>query len=612
MRRLRDERGAITILISLMICFLVVPLAALAVDLGVQRVARRDMQSMADVVALDLSRDVDGVKDAATILGAWGCAPSAAGECAAASTNEVGRSAARNTSTTGDAPAVSAQLGCANAAGTFAPLGGVCLKPDAVQVSSRTEVDFNFLGAEKGGAVRTALGRSKRTACFHLGSFAARFRSSDSDLVKQAAAGLLDDILGVDLDLVSYQGLAAADVSLADLAAESQIGGVDQLLGGKVTLGELFAATYAVLNRENEPKNSVALSLLNTPGLWAGIDMATEIELSDILAVSTGDDAALQGQFNVLDLIGGAIALANGENFLSLDRIGIAGLVNPAASYVKVIQGMSGPLCGRPDVPGEAEGYSSQVKAHLEGPLAPGAIAGLTTSLGGYSVDLDLGHAFGDLVGTVHCGAGIVGNEDRYTVRASSGLAKATIAANIKLDGTISGSQTSLVDVPLLNNVVQSLLGILLGNIVRIEYHLQVSFAATTVPGTTPAGDVQLLVPQNALNSTPQGTPATVTTSSPLSLPALPAASVTGSVKVYSGLLGTTVTTVDVGSNQGIVAPLLTTVRNTLNNNATLTSITSGVNNELTRLGKLLGIGLGGADLYSREFPECNGADLIG
>ena len=37
-----------------------VPSSAMAVDLGMQRVVRRDMQTLADVVALDVVRLVDG------------------------------------------------------------------------------------------------------------------------------------------------------------------------------------------------------------------------------------------------------------------------------------------------------------------------------------------------------------------------------------------------------------------------------------------------------------------------------------------------------------------------------------------------------------------------
>ena len=59
-RRGHDERGVVAILIAIITCFTVIPLAAYAVDIGVQRVARRDAQAVADLVALDLARQLDG------------------------------------------------------------------------------------------------------------------------------------------------------------------------------------------------------------------------------------------------------------------------------------------------------------------------------------------------------------------------------------------------------------------------------------------------------------------------------------------------------------------------------------------------------------------------
>ena len=69
MRRIRDEHGVVAIVVALITCAVLIPIAAVAVDLGVQRVARRDMQAPADVVALDLSRQLDG-RSVAQITGA--------------------------------------------------------------------------------------------------------------------------------------------------------------------------------------------------------------------------------------------------------------------------------------------------------------------------------------------------------------------------------------------------------------------------------------------------------------------------------------------------------------------------------------------------------------
>src|SRR3954470_17895235 len=71
--RRRGERGAITPMVGMLLVVLV-PSSAMAVDLGMQRVVRRDMQALADVVALDVVRLVDG-HTAAQIKGGYNGLP---------------------------------------------------------------------------------------------------------------------------------------------------------------------------------------------------------------------------------------------------------------------------------------------------------------------------------------------------------------------------------------------------------------------------------------------------------------------------------------------------------------------------------------------------------
>ena len=74
-RRRHDERGAILPLTAL-IMVIVVGFTAFATDLGVQRVAARDMQAVADVAALDAARKLptctrSAVPAWAFTFGAW-------------------------------------------------------------------------------------------------------------------------------------------------------------------------------------------------------------------------------------------------------------------------------------------------------------------------------------------------------------------------------------------------------------------------------------------------------------------------------------------------------------------------------------------------------------
>lgn len=54
----RSEEGAVAVAVALILAFMILPLASLAVDIGMMRVARTDMQAIVDVTALDMARDL--------------------------------------------------------------------------------------------------------------------------------------------------------------------------------------------------------------------------------------------------------------------------------------------------------------------------------------------------------------------------------------------------------------------------------------------------------------------------------------------------------------------------------------------------------------------------
>lgn len=609
----QQEDGAIAVLVALLVCVLMVPLAAVAVDLGVQRVARRDMQSLSDVVALDLGRDLDGRRDTATVLTAWGCSVTAGGNCTAASGNRVGRSVARNPSTTGSAPQVVAQLGCTDSTGTFHAVDVSCTKPTAVKVASSTSVKFGFTDQGPGGATRTAIGQSRQIACYYLGSFAARFDSSDSDLVKQVAANRLNELLGVNLDLVSYKGLGVANLSLADLAATSTIGGVDKLVSGSVTVGQLLSAAFEVLNHQNDPKNSAALQALQALQATTALNQQATLQLGSLLGLTSGDDAALATNVDVLDLVAGSIAIANGQNFLALTDLAIPGVVDPHRNYVKVIEGPMR-FCQTNTNP-DAQGSSSQVAVHLESTLPVAELTGLTCTSGdcitGYfTIDGGVASSTAAIIGSVHCGSGTSTDPDTYTVRVTPGLAGLTQTVDVYVKGS-SGDVPSLVVDSALKSLLQSVLGLVLGlldSITKVQYDLDVHYSQTNALTGAPK-DLPLQVPLNALNTTPQGTPQTASNRTPITVPSLGAATVTGTVTVTTLLKGQLA---PVAVNAASVQPLLDALTSGMGSNSSLSNLTSSLNSKLADVDTLLGLSMGGADTYSHARPECHGSELIG
>jgi Flp pilus assembly protein TadG len=122
--RRKDEQGAVAVFVAIVLTLLMVA-SAFAVDLGMQRAARADMQAVADAVAIDLARELDG--RTATQLGTLQAAANASRD--------------RNKSTTlGSVPVVTPELGVVNrATGVFTPVSGGTV-PNAVRVTATTSV----------------------------------------------------------------------------------------------------------------------------------------------------------------------------------------------------------------------------------------------------------------------------------------------------------------------------------------------------------------------------------------------------------------------------------------------------------------------------------------
>ena len=341
-RRGKDlEDGVVAVVVALVVCLLLVPLAALTVDIGVQRVARSDMQSVADVVALDTARLIDG-RTAAQLL------PSV--QAAALS------SAARNK----PGATISVQLGTVATAdyqptaplSAFKPVTGTQV-PNAVMVTARTTVQF-AMHPGSGAAVRSSVAVSDATACFKIGSYALRLNSSSSALLNL----LVGDALGVGV--LTYTGLANASISLLGLATELGVATPAELAGlNNLSLGRLYLAMAHVLTQEHGDTANIAL--LNKLA-QLNLGSLPPINLGKLLALQDAPAAALSTSVNLLDLVAGSALLANGTNALAVPNltVGIPGLAGVTAA-LKIVQA---PVmtCG----PVGTSQHTAQVTLHVE------------------------------------------------------------------------------------------------------------------------------------------------------------------------------------------------------------------------------------------------------
>ncbi|WP_119628305.1 pilus assembly protein TadG-related protein [Methylocaldum marinum] len=300
----RRQRGAISLLAALVLV-LAALFTALALDTGRLFLEKRKLQKIADLAALDAAQAMACANDKS----------SAAFAAAQASALQNGYA--------GNLPAESGvKLGTVNSAqGLRAFAESVAANAYAVQVETRSIVPASlvvggWLGGEKVTLKARAVGRSDSFAGISAGSFLARLDPVGLNL-------LLSGLLGtsVNLDLVSYQGIAAVDLSLLDLIkAQGTVGSVNELLALQMSIGEFFGLMASALSNKGDAATAGYLSVLA-----AGSTDTFTLALGDLLRVTTEDpEAAAEAKVNVLDLVLLGAEVANGKNAIAIPSAGIS------------------------------------------------------------------------------------------------------------------------------------------------------------------------------------------------------------------------------------------------------------------------------------------------
>jgi len=306
-RRRRDDRGAVLVMTALIASVLMV-FGAFAVDLGMQRVSRRDMQALADVVALDMAWEVDGIKTIDELAlntpnSDWNQA--------------LARSIARNSPSIGATPSVTLEVGYLDPAGDFQPMTLGTDKPTAVRARAASRVEFHLSPTDDGGSTqRWAVAANQDSACFGVGSYAVRLATKDSALLNR----MLGDALGTTV--LGYDGLVDANVSLLAITAALRAGSPNGVLDpSQVKLGDFVLATATALT--NTPGADTAdVGLLQA--IYAQLDFPNKVvDLGKLVNVGTGNMSAIDATFNVLSLIHGAAIVADGNHLLGVPTLGV-------------------------------------------------------------------------------------------------------------------------------------------------------------------------------------------------------------------------------------------------------------------------------------------------
>jgi uncharacterized membrane protein len=572
-------------------CFVLIPLAALAVDIGVQRVARTDMQSLADMVALDLARGLDGKTTAAQ----WAAKSPSLQQRAEASRD-------RNDTTVGHPPTVAAEIGTFDAlTETFTPLPSTSdVVPNAVRVGTSTEVDFNFArgtggaGAGSGGTGATAIAQASTTACFQLGSWAATLDPSASSLF----GDMLKPLLGSStLTAVGYNGLASTRLSLLDLVKTDYIGvgTVNDLLSmNNLTVANLYRASAQVLAAQGKTAQAQVFNLAA-----ASVVAPTTIDAGKLFGLSTASDAALQTQFNALDILLGAAFLANGTNALDVDNLQTSlASVGVTSSTLKIIERPQR-ACDQ----GEAQTAQASLvsQAQVQVPSNPvyssgGSTLRLVDNKINLGINLNLAGAKGHLT-SIAC------NPDTFDVDVLTDLATLSVDGRINLDGTVAIPKTSVAGVldPLTYSLLPSILN------VAVTFKANVSAGASTPASAAPVHGTVTIPPMTYDDHTEVGAG-----NHTLPYPTVTVDETT--VNATVSIAGLNLSLLTNAVLKPLVMPILNLSEPVLASrvNPLVGPLVDKLNGILTALDTGLGLNVGGADIYGLPYPNCQTPVLRG
>lgn len=610
------------LLVGLMSTVLVV-VAAFAVDLGMQRVVRSDMQALADVVALDTARLLDG-RTAGEIR---------AGDLRHDPLDEVvAESLARNDVSLGEVVDVEAtlvslttdHLGAvvAMSDGSGAPLSVPDdTVPDAVAVRAVGEVDFAF-STGTGAASRSSVANAATFACFRIGSFAAALDSGDS-AVAGVFEAIIKDALGLNLSAIGYQGLLATTVGLVDLAAELGAGSVDELAAlQSLEVADLLSAYATVLGNDGNTAASTEVAQMAQ-----NVTSTLVVDAGELLTVGSG--SVLEGRINVIDLLGSAAVgvaseVSNGNNFLDT---GVAWATPHVAQGNVELRAIEAPqqACGvagteartaqvafdaalaftLPNTLKLGGGLGSLSISTPEDPADKGGTISLSAALGGATGTLD----------SATCGSGTVEDPDGIHVSVDTGLVTTTVDLPFRMIGTLDTTgDASILPSGLLSSLVDSLFG-LVSSVTKVELVLDLIANSTaslsTPPSEATAPTSYWVPPRDYTDVEPTGAGGPVAVPTPNVAVDLARSTASVTITVESLLGGTDVetTTVDLSALD------LTAIVNKATSSVIGTSsasVVSNINAAISPVSSLLGIRTAGADLLGVAPPVCGQPALVG
>ncbi|MBN3814212.1 TadG family pilus assembly protein [Paraburkholderia sp. Ac-20347] len=378
----RRQRGSIAMIAAFAVFFAVAALGV--IDIANVYFQKRALQNVADFAALAAAQQMDDT-----------CTQPKAVAIANASTN--GFTAQGTSSTlsvvcgrwdqTGQQANGSAYMG-------FTPNGSTPYNGVAVTVTQT--VPFFFLNLLPRQITATATAQSTI-----IGSFAVATTLAQVNLLN----GMLSSLLGgtaVNLSVASWNGIANANVKLADIAAAANVGTVNGLLSANATVANIASVLASAVQQDGTLTADVGAAVA---GLTAFASVATTSATKIAIASETGGTALLslgladaQSAANVsvnalqMLIVAAEIAQAGKSPVavqLNLNSLPVVSSILPtlASLSVNVLSppsiavGQAGPNPGNPPPPWRTQAHNAQVAVALNLGFGGQSIAGLGSLL---------------------------------------------------------------------------------------------------------------------------------------------------------------------------------------------------------------------------------------
>ena len=301
MTLLKTQRGAIGIF-TMLTLLMAVLFAALAVDTGRLLMEQRRLQSVADMAALD--------------------AASAAGSCGSGNLSDaesVAAASATRNNHSGLPLDVDVGTISVGAGGVREFSETTATLATAVSVTASKTVPASLFAGGMIGTNTTlnanAVAERQAIAGFSAGTTLVSLSNSEAALLNNLFTGILG--APVALDVLSYQGIAATQLSLLELVnASADAGTVSELLTSDLSLLQLFNLYADAVSASDVADVGVANGM---DALIAATVGSLNANVGDILDVtSQNPEDAANAELNLFDLIMTSALVANGTAAIDL------------------------------------------------------------------------------------------------------------------------------------------------------------------------------------------------------------------------------------------------------------------------------------------------------